>query len=329
MSNIYTEANFAADMGVSTETLERFETWRRRLVEWNAKINLVGASTLDDFWLRHALDGAQLVPVLTQLQAQLGPSLASGTGPRAESGAESGAEFGTGSGIEAHPAPNTGPETGLKPGNDTVSRPGGTALRTADGRKPQAPLPTAFAVPNPPRPGATKSEQNCASRTEQNTNISALSPEYPQTITIIDIGSGAGIPGLPIAFMLMDAASPWANSGTHALTLIEPSTKRAAFLRQIIRETGAPAQVLCDKWENVPAQPAKIVTSRAFAPLPKLLAAADRFWGPDTLGLFLKGRGAEQEILSAQHGAQFDFSRHPSRSDPAAAVLAIKNLTCA
>lgn len=56
----YDAAAFAAETGVSRETLGRFETWRRILEETNAHTNLVGRSTLSEFWYRHALDSWQV-----------------------------------------------------------------------------------------------------------------------------------------------------------------------------------------------------------------------------------------------------------------------------
>ncbi|TGY89008.1 16S rRNA (guanine(527)-N(7))-methyltransferase RsmG [Marinicauda algicola] len=53
-------AGFQARTGVSRETLRRYETWRRLLEERNAVMNLVGRSTLPDFWFRHALDSWQV-----------------------------------------------------------------------------------------------------------------------------------------------------------------------------------------------------------------------------------------------------------------------------
>ena len=56
----YGAEEFARETGVSRETLERFEVWRTRLADTNAHTNLVGRSTLDDFWFRHALDSWQV-----------------------------------------------------------------------------------------------------------------------------------------------------------------------------------------------------------------------------------------------------------------------------
>lgn len=66
---------FAAATGVSRETLDAFDRWREMLVETNAHTNLVGRSTLDQFWERHALDSYQLmehVPAEARLIADLG-----------------------------------------------------------------------------------------------------------------------------------------------------------------------------------------------------------------------------------------------------------------
>lgn len=59
-SGSFDAAAFQARTGVSRETLERFDLWRRRLEETNAHTNLVGRSTLQDFWYRHAFDSWQL-----------------------------------------------------------------------------------------------------------------------------------------------------------------------------------------------------------------------------------------------------------------------------
>lgn len=55
-----TEDAFKAALGLSADTASRFAAWRDLLMAWNARMNLVGASTLEDFWRRHALDSAQL-----------------------------------------------------------------------------------------------------------------------------------------------------------------------------------------------------------------------------------------------------------------------------
>lgn len=60
MSDGFDAAAFQAETGVSRETLARFERWRDMLEETNAHTNLVGRSTLEEFWFRHALDSWQI-----------------------------------------------------------------------------------------------------------------------------------------------------------------------------------------------------------------------------------------------------------------------------
>ena len=62
----YGPEQFQAETGVSRETLERFETWRRLLEETSAHTNLVGRGTLTEFWHRHALDSWQVFELMPE-----------------------------------------------------------------------------------------------------------------------------------------------------------------------------------------------------------------------------------------------------------------------
>jgi 16S rRNA (guanine527-N7)-methyltransferase len=62
----YGPEDFAAATGVSRETIERLSAYAALLVKWQARINLVSASTLEDLWRRHMLDSAQLLPLLPE-----------------------------------------------------------------------------------------------------------------------------------------------------------------------------------------------------------------------------------------------------------------------
>lgn len=73
---------FQTAAGVSRETMERLSTYAALLRKWNSRINLVGAATLEDFWSRHALDSAQLWPLIA-------------------SGTRDAADFGSGAGFPA------------------------------------------------------------------------------------------------------------------------------------------------------------------------------------------------------------------------------------
>lgn len=79
---VYGADQFAAETGVSRETLSRFETWRTQLAQTNAHTNLVGRSTISDFWFRHALDSWQVYALGRSLRpgARRWADLGSGAG---------------------------------------------------------------------------------------------------------------------------------------------------------------------------------------------------------------------------------------------------------
>jgi 16S rRNA (guanine527-N7)-methyltransferase len=109
----------------------------------------------------------------------------------------------------------------------------------------------------------------------------------------IDLGSGAGFPGIPIACAL--AQTP----GAH-VHLVESNGKKAAFLREAVRITAAPAQVHGERIENYGesyAGKTDVVTARALAPLNSLLDQAFPFMAEGAIGLFLKGQD-----VGAVHG---------------------------
>lgn len=138
----------------------------------------------------------------------------------------------------------------------------------------------------------------------------------------VDLGSGAGFPGLVVAI-----AAPSMQDRT--VTLVESNTKKAAFLRAAIRETGAAASVAHARIEAHAARfgaTADVVSARALAPLPELLALALPYAGAGTLLLFPKGEDYAQEIAAAGHDFAFDVVESASATDSGGRVLAIRNL---
>lgn len=131
----------------------------------------------------------------------------------------------------------------------------------------------------------------------------------------VDLGSGGGFPGLVLAL-----AANW------PFHLIESDRRKVAFLREAARELGAPVTVHGTRIEAASLSPADVVTARALAPLPKLLALAAPFVAPEGICLFLKGRTAEQELTDAQAQWHMRVTRVPSRTDPAATLLHISEL---
>lgn len=191
-----TREEFAAASGVSRETLDKFETWRRLLEETNAHTNLVGRSTLADFWTRHAHDSFQLF---------------------------------------AHM-------------DETVR-------------------------------------------------------------SIVDMGAGAGFPGLALAFGLEDR-----GRDGHVL-MIDSVGKKVAFLKKVIAATQAPAEARAIRMETIdPDLTVDLVTARAFAPLHKLLGYAAPLLKNGASGLFLKGRSYQDELTEARKSWTFKSEVIPSHT---------------
>ncbi|MGE0736271.1 MAG: 16S rRNA (guanine(527)-N(7))-methyltransferase RsmG [Alphaproteobacteria bacterium] len=194
---------FAADTGVSRETLVRLSIYAELLAKWQPRINLVAPSTMPELWHRHMLDSAQLVPLL--------PS------------------------------------------------------------------------------GAT---------------------------TMLDIGSGAGFPGLVIAIMRADL---------HA-HLVESDTRKATFLREAARLTKTTSTIHARRIEELKPFPVDIVTARACAPLIELLDLAEPFLTPGSTCIFPKGARAEDELTEAGKRWNMRIERHPSRTAANSTVLRLSDI---
>lgn len=131
---------------------------------------------------------------------------------------------------------------------------------------------------------------------------------------LIDLGSGAGFPGLVIAI-----AQP-----ERPVTLVESVQRKAAFLTHAARACGARVTVRAARIEALPAEPFPTVTARALAPLSTLLALSERFFGAGTVGLFPKGREAATEVEEARAHHAFTAALAPSRTDPEAAIVIVR-----
>jgi 16S rRNA (guanine527-N7)-methyltransferase len=141
-----------------------------------------------------------------------------------------------------------------------------------------------------------------------------LLDHIPETARVVDLGSGAGFPGLIIA-----AARP----GGH-VTLIESVGKKCAFLRAAIEAAGLRAAVNQGRVEQAPEIKADIVTARAFAPLPELLDYAAPWLCNGATGLFPKGERWNEELTSAQQRWIFAYEAIPSRSGGSGVILNVR-----
>jgi 16S rRNA (guanine527-N7)-methyltransferase len=128
----------------------------------------------------------------------------------------------------------------------------------------------------------------------------------------IDLGSGGGFPGLVLS---LATGVPF--------DLIEADQRKAAFLREAARVTGAPVQVHSVRIEAARLPPAPLVTARAVAPLPKLLTLAAPLLAPDGTCLFLKGAGVGAELTQAESQWHMRLDSIPSRTAPGARILRI------
>ncbi len=138
----------------------------------------------------------------------------------------------------------------------------------------------------------------------------------------VDFGSGGGFPGIPIACAL-------AGTEGAVVHLVESNHKKAAFLREAVRVTGAPARVHARRVEDFVdqfAEPVEIVTARALAPLENLLAKAYPLLKRGAQALFLKGQDVEGELTEASKCWSIDAELIPSVTDPGGRIVRVRSL---
>lgn len=136
-----------------------------------------------------------------------------------------------------------------------------------------------------------------------------------------DLGSGGGFPGLVIAIMAMETKSP------DQVVLVESDQRKSVFLRTVIRETGAPARVISDRIEDIPALGANVVSARALADLSDLLAFSERHLAPGGTSLFLKGAQWQKELKEAQSRWNFEHRVDTSQTEDGPVILTITGAT--
>jgi len=144
----------------------------------------------------------------------------------------------------------------------------------------------------------------------------ALVPLLPaETEFEIDLGSGAGFPGLVLAIA---TGIPF--------TLIESDRRKAAFLVEAARVTAAPVSVICERIEGAKTLPAPLVTARALAPLDRLVGLALPHLAPGGVCLFPKGRNAADELTQARALWQMEVATFPSAANPESSILRLENI---
>ncbi len=142
----------------------------------------------------------------------------------------------------------------------------------------------------------------------------------PQARRWIDMGSGAGFPGLVIAIQLADVAGA-------AVHLIESDRRKCAFLREAVRITGAAASVHSQRVEAVEHAslgPVDAVTARAFAPLPLTLKLARPWIDRGAVGVFPRGESARDQVAALPEAASYEIEVLPSVIDARSAILRVR-----
>ena len=130
--------------------------------------------------------------------------------------------------------------------------------------------------------------------------------------TWLDLGTGAGFPGLIIAAM-----------NPIQVTMIESRRLRVDFLQRAAETLGLPGstQILCERVERLDLPHQDVISARAFAPLERLFDLAQRFAASETRWVLPKGRNAQSELDAARASWQGMFHVEPSLTDPEAGII--------
>ncbi|WP_337192505.1 16S rRNA (guanine(527)-N(7))-methyltransferase RsmG [Novosphingobium silvae] len=140
-----------------------------------------------------------------------------------------------------------------------------------------------------------------------------LLPHVPRETSLpwIDLGTGAGFPGLVVAALRPETE----------VLMVESRTRRIEWLDRARVAMGlGKAQVIGQRLELVASQPCSVISARAFAPLDKLLALSSRFSTSDTIWLLPKGQSASQELADLRNWRHV-FHVEQSLTDPQAGII--------
>jgi 16S rRNA (guanine527-N7)-methyltransferase len=141
----------------------------------------------------------------------------------------------------------------------------------------------------------------------------------PNAKTLVDLGAGAGFPGLVLTELFRD------RSGFRAV-LYEATAKKCRFLEAVAARLARPVEIRNARIEDAAPERFDLIVARACAPLPRLFDYTHTFWGHGSVALFLKGQNVDAELTEANKAWRITAHRHPSRSDPSGVILEIKRL---
>ena len=134
----------------------------------------------------------------------------------------------------------------------------------------------------------------------------------PEPRSWLDLGTGAGFPGLILALL-----------SDHRLTLVESRKLRVDFLTRAAGLLGIQDRVtiVCTSIEKFEVRSFGVISARAFAPLDRLLTLGERFATPNTRWVLPKGKNAQSELEAAESSWQGSFRLEPSITDPEARII--------
>lgn len=135
------------------------------------------------------------------------------------------------------------------------------------------------------------------------------------TKTVVDLGTGAGFPGLVLAIM-----------GVPDVHLVESDQRKCAFLREVARVTNTSVTIHNSRIEKIQPWKVDVVTARALASLDKLLEYAAPFTELGANCVFLKGKNAKDELTEAKKAWHMEIDVMKSRSEGSGAILQIREV---
>ena len=136
-----------------------------------------------------------------------------------------------------------------------------------------------------------------------------------KTNSILDMGTGAGLPGVVLKIC-----------GCKNVTLVDSNGKKINFLKKINKEMNLEIDIVLGRLEKIKNNKFDIITSRALANLDKLFTYSQKFIKKNTVLIFLKGKTVNEEIDFAKKKWKFNYTKHQSISDKRGTVLNIGGL---
>tara|TARA_B100001123_G_C15191697_1_gene979652 strand:- start:659 stop:1264 length:606 start_codon:yes stop_codon:yes gene_type:complete len=132
--------------------------------------------------------------------------------------------------------------------------------------------------------------------------------------SILDMGTGAGLPGVALAIL-----------GYTNITMVDSKTKKISFVEHALNKLNLQAKTVNERLENIDLPYFSFITSRALAPLNRLINYSLVFSNKNTTLVFLKGRNVKSEIIEAKKKYFFNYKTQKSKSSGGGVIIIIKD----